>query len=219
MVKPEFLTNILDKELKFFWGNALLKKDGFCHRTMEGSCKISNFLLVLTTLQQLPTAFTIHSTRNLYFPAILSNRFDQLITIKNTRLRGGAKSTEDSPVGEGDFVTNVSVTFLHRNVSDIQSYLPYLQEYQNPMVARAWPANTNFVGVTETVTDTVFRNSLRAESKGLVYREWIRAGPRKKTFFTPSEVTEYSSLRYLYLEIIFTGPTKRWDVKWFMNEV
>ena len=99
------------------------------------------------------------------------------------RLRGG-----DSNEKHGDVAADVTLTFLKRNVSDLQSYLPYLQEYQNPMVARAWPANTNFVSVSETVTDTVFRNSLRAESKGLVYREWVRAGPRKQTFFTPSEV-------------------------------
>ena len=99
-------------------------------------------------------------------------------------LRGG--DVDSSP--PADEASEVSIKFLKRNVSNLQSYLSYLQEYQNPMVARAWPANTNFVSVTETVTDTVFRNSLRAESKGLVYREWVRAGPRKQTLFTPSEV-------------------------------
>ena len=59
---------------------------------------------------------------------------------------------------------------------------------QNPLVTRAWPINTNFVGLNETVTDTVFCNSLRAQSKGISYNQWVRAGPRKQTFFTPSEV-------------------------------
>jgi 6-phosphofructokinase 1 len=100
-------------------------------------------------------------------------------------LRGGGEGA--ATPGE-DQAKEVTIKFLKRNVSELQSYLSYLQEYQNPMVARAWPANTNFVSVSETVTDTVFRNSLRAESKGLVYREWVRAGPRKQTLFTPSEV-------------------------------
>ena len=93
---------------------------------------------------------------------------DVLVSIG--RLRGGGP--EGGAESEClDLVTQVPITFLRRNVSELQSYLPYLQEYQNPMVARAWPANTNFVSISETVTDTVFRNSLRAESKGLVYRQ------------------------------------------------
>ena len=102
------------------------------------------------------------------------------------RIRGGEGT--GAPPPPQDSASEVTIKFLKRNVSELQSYLSYLQEYQNPMVARAWPANTNFVSVSETVTDTVFRNSLRAESKGLVYREWVRAGPRKQTLFTPSEV-------------------------------
>ena len=90
-------------------------------------------------------------------------------------------------------------------VLQLQSYLPHLQQYQNPLLTRSWPINTNFVGINETVTDTVFCNSLRAQvgmvtlsecvpysfpcqSKGLVYSQWVRAGPRKQTYFTPSEV-------------------------------
>ncbi len=46
-------------------------------------------------------------------------------------------------------------------VKRLESYLSYLQEYQNPMVTRAWPINTNFVGNNETVTDTVFLKSMR----------------------------------------------------------
>jgi hypothetical protein len=110
------------------------------------------------------------------------------LNIRSPLLIRGLRGGNDNKSSPEDVASDVSIKFLKRNVSDLQSYLSYLQEYQNPMVARAWPANTNFVSVTETVTDTVFRNSLRAESKGLVYREWVRAGPRKQTLFTPSEV-------------------------------
>ena len=41
---------------------------------------------------------------------------------------------------------------------------------------------------TKYLTDTDIHNSLRAESKGLVYRELIRAYPRNQSLFTPYEV-------------------------------
>ena len=41
---------------------------------------------------------------------------------------------------------------------------------------------------TKYLTDTVIHNSLCAESKGLVYRELIRAYPRNQALFTPNEV-------------------------------
>ena len=34
----------------------------------------------------------------------------------------------------------------------------------------------------------------REQSKGISYNQWVRAGPRKQTFFTPSEVLN-SALR------------------------
>jgi len=96
---------------------------------------------------------------------------------------GGHPQTAD-----GRSVVSVTEQFVVNEVTSLQSYLPHLQQYQNPLVTRAWPINTNFVGINETVTDTVFCNSLRAQSKGLTYNQWVRAGPRKHTFFTPSEV-------------------------------
>jgi len=97
---------------------------------------------------------------------------------------------EDGEAEGGDTreITEVTQKFVTNKVARLESYLSYLQEYQNPMVTRAWPINTNFVGNNETVTDTVFLKSMRAESKGLVYNEWVRAGPRKQTYFAPSEV-------------------------------
>jgi len=116
------------------------------------------------------------------------------------RLRGGLEGDagdEDGGLGTAEEVQEkmdqskivyVSERFYNQEVLTLPSYLPHLQQYQNPLVTRAWPINTNFVGLNETVTDTVFCNSLRAQSKGISYNQWVRAGPRKQTFFTPSEV-------------------------------
>ncbi|EKX53540.1 hypothetical protein GUITHDRAFT_100526 [Guillardia theta CCMP2712] len=102
-------------------------------------------------------------------------------------------STEEIPIpmtqtSDGRRTSQITETFIVNEVLQLQSYLPHLQQYQNPLLTRSWPINTNFVGINETVTDTVFCNSLRAQSKGLVYSQWVRAGPRKQTYFTPSEV-------------------------------
>ena len=102
----------------------------------------------------------------------------------NLDLEGGFPS---APSTSGKVVT-VTEHFYFHECPSLASYLPHLQQYQNPLVTRAWPINTNFVGLNETVTDTVFCNSLRAQSKGITYSQWVRAGPRKQTFFTPSEV-------------------------------
>ncbi len=92
--------------------------------------------------------------RGLNFPGLHS--YKTFTAHSFQRLRGGSDSISSASAGATqDIKSDVSITFLRRNVSDLQSYLPYLQEYQNPMVARAWPANTNFVSVAETVTDTV----------------------------------------------------------------
>jgi len=104
---------------------------------------------------------------------------------------GGVAWTDDvggPKTADGRASSRIAEKFIINEVMQLQSYLPHLQQYQNPLVTRAWPINTNFVGTNETVTDTVFCNSLRAQSKGLVYNQWVRAGPRKQTFFTPSEV-------------------------------
>ena len=101
-------------------------------------------------------------------------------------LRGGADQVDErdnddpnradegalnSKTADGRNVVSVTEQFIANEVTSLQSYLPHLQQYQNPLVTRAWPINTNFVGINETVTDTVFCNSLRAQSKGLVYNQ------------------------------------------------
>jgi hypothetical protein len=83
--------------------------------------------------------------------------------------------TEERPLqtqtADGRQVVTVTEQYIVNEVMNLQSYLPHLQQYQNPLLTRAWPINTNFVGINETVTDTVFCNSLRAQSKGLTYNQ------------------------------------------------
>jgi len=88
------------------------------------------------------------------------------------------EGTLSSKTADGRNVVSVTEQFIANEVTSLQSYLPHLQQYQNPLVTRAWPINTNFVGINETVTDTVFCNSLRAQSKGLVYNQVPPPPPR-----------------------------------------
>ncbi len=62
-------------------------------------------------------------------------------------------------------------------VKRLESYLTYLQEYQNPMVTRAWPINTNFVGNNETVTDTIFLKSMRTYPCPQLHMPWQSSWP------------------------------------------
>lgn len=86
-------------------------------------------------------------------------------------------STDASPNPPSE----ITVKTMH--VDHLTHWLPDLQRWPNPCKHKgAW------VGEDESVIDVIYVNSPRAIRKGLISRQWMRAGPKEKIYFDPTKV-------------------------------
>lgn len=72
-------------------------------------------------------------------------------------------------------------------ISHLSNMINNLQEYNSPLLDRAWPVNKNFVGNNETIIETQIVTPLDSQETRLL-REFISCGPREKVVFHQSEV-------------------------------